>query len=982
MSREAEYPPPPDIPDYTLLKPIGRGSYGEVWLARSVTGVFRVIKVVRRDRFEDARPFLRELEGISRFQATVSGRPRQLALLHVGRNEEAGYFYYVMEPADDAEAGSEIDPARYVPLTLKELFARRGRLPAAECVQLALELARGLAVLHEANLIHRDIKPSNIIFVQRVPKLADVGLVASTEATMTCAGTPGYAPPEGPGSPAADIYSLGKVLYELSTGLDRMEFPRLPPDLPDCPDVALLGEINALVLRACHPDPRERQPSGQAFARELEFIQAGRSVAFYEGLRRRIRAFALAAGTVTLLTSVVAALLVWRAGILERANDATRRALYRSDLAVAQLAMAGGDLGRARAALQRQIPEPGQSDLRGIEWDILTREVRGEGTPLPSLTNGVAVRKIVVDPTGRRAAANFADNRVAVWDLESRRITHQFDDVQVLGGFSPEGYLVVDEPDRALRFEDLDAPHPHTIRRIETGQRLVAYLDQGRIVVITRIGDIVLSAMDVLTGQIDAVVNLSAHYPEFSISAIDVSQNGKNVAVGLLKESGAIRERILVSFSLEGNRILWDKVVDGRIIWIKAAPDSDRFAVNIGGLTPTVFSFSAAEPSVSLMGHTSRVQDAAYSHDCVHIATAAADQAVRVWNLNTGELVSVHRGLGRPIVGLDWLPNSQSVIAGDDHGNLHQFSVPSKEPPDLYEGAYADVHGDLVFDASGSLIAVTQNTNRVAIISTANLQQELAVDGMFQPIMFSDDGHYLFGFAMDWSLVSYTRGGGVVSSIGVRLPEDFSVNSWTVANSKVLVGLSASDGRVSVINLVERRQVLLSAPDGKAVWGMAFDPNTQNLWTGSETGAIRRWDAKSGDLLENVCELDADLQTIALSGDGRWLAVGVFDDSSVRIWDRVRLRWVARLLSHRRFVSSLVFSQNSNRLLSAGVDGRVVLWRVPEFEEVAAFEVDQVANPTGDEGVSVLKLSPKEAALAALTEDGRVRVWRMTQRTQ
>ena len=67
---------PPKIPDYELLKPIGRGSYGEVWLARSVTGVFRIIKVVRRDRFEDDRPYRRELEGISRFQAAASGRPR------------------------------------------------------------------------------------------------------------------------------------------------------------------------------------------------------------------------------------------------------------------------------------------------------------------------------------------------------------------------------------------------------------------------------------------------------------------------------------------------------------------------------------------------------------------------------------------------------------------------------------------------------------------------------------------------------------------------------------------------------------------------------------------------------------------------------------------------------------------------------------------------------------------------------------------
>src|SRR5207248_1292368 len=72
---------------------------------------------------------------------------------------------------------------------------------------------------------------SNIIFVGGVPKLADVGLGASMDATMSFVGTSGFLPPEGSGTPQADIYSLGKVLYEISMGRDRQEFPKLPADL-------------------------------------------------------------------------------------------------------------------------------------------------------------------------------------------------------------------------------------------------------------------------------------------------------------------------------------------------------------------------------------------------------------------------------------------------------------------------------------------------------------------------------------------------------------------------------------------------------------------------------------------------------------------------------------------------------------------------------------------------------------------------------
>ena len=63
--------------------------------------------------------------------------------------------------------------------------------------------------------MHRDIKPSNIIFVQGQPKLADIGLVAGSDETSSFVGTEGFISPEGPGTPAADVFSLGKVLSEL-----------------------------------------------------------------------------------------------------------------------------------------------------------------------------------------------------------------------------------------------------------------------------------------------------------------------------------------------------------------------------------------------------------------------------------------------------------------------------------------------------------------------------------------------------------------------------------------------------------------------------------------------------------------------------------------------------------------------------------------------------------------------------------------------
>jgi hypothetical protein len=83
--------PRPTIPGYDLLRCIGRGSYGEVWLVREHSaGTYRAMKIVYRHTFEHDRPFERELSGIRKFEPVSRTHPSQVRILHVGRNLEAG----------------------------------------------------------------------------------------------------------------------------------------------------------------------------------------------------------------------------------------------------------------------------------------------------------------------------------------------------------------------------------------------------------------------------------------------------------------------------------------------------------------------------------------------------------------------------------------------------------------------------------------------------------------------------------------------------------------------------------------------------------------------------------------------------------------------------------------------------------------------------------------------------------------------------
>jgi serine/threonine protein kinase len=300
------------IPDYELLRVVGRGAYGEVWLARTLTGSYVALKTVARAAFDHDRPYDREFEGIKRFEPVSRSDPSQVPILHVGQGD--GFFYYAMELADNL-SGDLIDPETYTPHTIREDLKRVGRLPVPQCVEVGLALAQALAHLHRCGLVHRDIKPSNVIFVKGVPKLADIGLVTGVGATRSFVGTDGYVPPEGPGTPQADIYSLGKLLYELSTGLDRNLWPEPPADLATRPDRECLLEFNAILHRACAPEPRSRYANAEAMLAELETLQRGASVRLRHARQRTLRCLgkgAVAVGALSAITAVAWTLALWK----------------------------------------------------------------------------------------------------------------------------------------------------------------------------------------------------------------------------------------------------------------------------------------------------------------------------------------------------------------------------------------------------------------------------------------------------------------------------------------------------------------------------------------------------------------------------------------------------------------------------------------------------------------------------------------------
>src|SRR5262245_61753709 len=221
-------------------------------------------------------------------------------ILHVGRTSE--YLYYSMELADDHLAGRKIDVVNYEPRTLKSDLTRHKCLSADTSIRLGLSLTEAIEALHARGLTHRDIKPSNIIFIEGAPKLADIGLVAAS-GQRSFVGTEGYVPPEGPGTPRADIYSLGKLLYETCTGKDRLDFPEIDSQLSTRPDREQFLQLNEVVIKACANDPKDRYGSAAAMHRDLTALKEGE-----RPRKSRLK--------ISLATGLLAALLVATIGFL------------------------------------------------------------------------------------------------------------------------------------------------------------------------------------------------------------------------------------------------------------------------------------------------------------------------------------------------------------------------------------------------------------------------------------------------------------------------------------------------------------------------------------------------------------------------------------------------------------------------------------------------------------------------------------------
>ncbi|MFC5744132.1 protein kinase domain-containing protein [Actinomadura rugatobispora] len=219
---------PANIGRYEILRPLGAGGMGKVYLARDGNGRMAAVKIMHEHIAQHS-------DGLPRLRREVE------ALRRVKSPHVAQILDY------DVDGAVAHVATRYVEgLTLQEIVTRRGPLSRAELRRLGIGLGRALEVLHRAEIVHRDLKPSNVMMVNGDPVVIDLGIalvVGMTRMTHGIVGTPAYLAPEvragRTAEPAADVYGWGVVMAFAATGGDGSSLPR---DLAPVVEAALAAD--------------------------------------------------------------------------------------------------------------------------------------------------------------------------------------------------------------------------------------------------------------------------------------------------------------------------------------------------------------------------------------------------------------------------------------------------------------------------------------------------------------------------------------------------------------------------------------------------------------------------------------------------------------------------------------------------------------------------------------------------------------------
>jgi WD40 repeat protein len=955
------------IPDHTLLKPIGRGSYGEVWMARSSMGMLRAVKIVYRKTFKDKRPFERELSGIRKFEPISRSHEGFIDVLHAGINEEKGYFYYIMELGDDLKSNQDIDPSNYTPRTLSRDLKPGGKLPAERCLTLGLGLSQALAQLHKHGLVHRDIKPSNIIFVNGVPKLADIGLVADIDEARSYVGTEGFIPPEGPGTPQADIYGLGKVLYEASTGKDRQDFPELPTNWDQDPGHELFVELNEVILQACKTGVTRRYRSAEDMHADLVLLSNGKSVKRLKLLERRLarlRNFAVVTGIALFVLAAISYQVYWQ----WRSRFEARQRQVGGNVVKGTLAVESGDpfaaLSYFLQALALDQGDVGREGLHRLQLGTVLSEC-------PKLERLIFfpgdVAKLSLSRDQQHVLASQFGGLARILDLKTGKIGPDLPPRSLFGAsYSPDGNL-------AVTADYVESTHPSgaTILRLSDMQSLLILPHPDR----------VLSAcfssngLQVLTACKDGIARVWSAREPFVLRKL--ARHSDAVLDAEYSPDG----NWIVTCSRDGTAILWNVGDDGPEIqkvlphgagnWVNCAafsPDSRLVVTGCSDHKVRIFEVETSRQILPDLNHNDGVSSVQFSPDGRFILTAGLDYTARLWLTDTHQPLlpaGVLSHSGRVVQAI-FAPDGHHVFTCCDDGSVRVWNLAGEDLLPMCNNYCFSENGKVFLERSNDMVQVKQSGTEDVLSYWTNSIQDISFE-------FSQNGRFVASYqkrkdgqkttveVQDAASSTIIGPGMVVSNLAkvlvlddgktmISVAEGDLLQRWVIPTGtaigpafqhreRIVSAFISPDGTrigawstnyVSVWDLSSGREMFRPIKPGVPLSYATFSPDSSLLVVcyigdGFAKCAAHLYNVADGKSLPFQLNHDDGVIFAAFSRDGRRI-VTASEDFTARVWDSRTGIQLTPPLKHADQVRMAVFSPDGKWILTASSDRTARIW--------------------------------------------------------
>jgi len=846
------------IGDYEIIEELGRGGMGCVYAARQI-GLGRIValKIVFTGlgtRADLPLRFLREAQTLAQLR-----HPFIVAVHDYGHAE--GRTFLSM---DYIEGGDLAHRLRADPLT---------PIPAAH---LAMKIAEALAYTHGMGVLHRDLKPSNILLDGEDPRVSDFGLAAQLEQggdlTMatTLIGTPHYLAPEvlkrgsAAAGTAADIYSLGIVLFEMLTGrtpfagASPAEFPGLvatiEPPSPRLLAPAVPRDLETICLKCLERSPERRYASAAALAEDLRLFLDRRPILarpvsalehFARWCRRRP---ALAA--VWLLLVVIAAGASAAAVWIARERSHAEASLRDAELAEARAMRSTetpGRRGRALAALASAARIRPGVDLRN---EALATLVTPDAVALDHWS--LATDQVVVvsaDGDGTLASRSATN---AMGTAREATELHRWGHAETL--------------------QRLEVPHTRIVgglRFDRAGDRVMArYLDQT-----LRVWRV---------GQVDPVLTIPRPLPSPDMLTIafnddyDFGPDRQWLALGLPAPGGFTLHRLS-----DGQEIArWSG--GGAVTTLRVSPDGQFVALADGSTGDSPYHISVVDTPACRHALTIVVpapaQSLSWSADSRLVAAALADRSIAIYDRRDGRLLQslrsgtsdlvaaafigpsdflISRGIGTSLrLILPALPNHSLVIDGAGAGELttdpalDTFVLPSLEgvltrwkvlpplglvvmpAPRAAGYQYGFSPGGLDFSADGRWVAsshmrytVVRDTERGRL----GTEVDSGIDGTqdLGSVVFGPDGLSLLCASdaaglREYELAPNPAGGLTASAPRVLDAEPGFAITARSADRRRLLLVDQEKGQVKVEDLVAGKAVRRGAWSAPGVYAGAF----------------------------------------------------------------------------------------------------------------------------------------------------------------